>query len=278
VTVAARLAAAAQRLAQVSDTPRLDARLLARHLLGVGDTWLIAHGHASLAPAQATAFDALIERRAAGEPIAYLTGEREFYGRNFHVTPDTLIPRPETEHLIEAALARLPATGAHDGLDLGTGSGCIAITLKLERPTWRIAAVEAASGALAVAQENGSRLHADIEWLPGDLFAPVAGRRFDLIVSNPPYVADADPHLNQGDVRFEPRSALASGADGLDLIRRLVQSAPAHLNPGGWLMFEHGWDQADACAALLGSAGFAQHFLVRDLAGHARISGGQKDD
>lgn len=269
----ALLAAAARRLAGSSDTPRLDARLLARHLLGVGDTWLIAHGDDPLDPAQAAQFDALIERRASGEPVAYLIGEREFYGRSFRVTPATLIPRPETELLVEAALLRLPP--AATVLDLCTGSGCVAISLGLERPDCRVTATDLSADALAVARRNAAALGAAVAFHHGDLFAPVAGQRFALIVSNPPYIAATDPHLDQGDVRFEPRSALIGGADGLDLIRRLVRSAAAHLKPGGWLLFEHGFDQGTACRARLARAGFAHIQTLPDLAGLDRVTLGQ---
>jgi len=160
-------------------------------------------------------------------------------------------------------------------LDIGAGSGCIAITLKLERPDWRLCAVDISAAALAVARDNGARLGAEVEWLESDLFDALPGRRFDLIVGNPPYVAAADLHLSQGDVRFEPPGALASGADGLDAIRAIVKRAPAHLEPGGWLLLEHGYDQGVAVPDLLAAAGFAEVFMARDLAGQARISGGR---
>lgn len=276
MTLADLLSAATARLAAGSASPRLDARLLARHALGVGDTWLIAHSRDELDPARTAAVHALIDRRAAGEPVAYILGKREFYGRDFKVTPDTLIPRPETEHLIDAALARLTGRPALRVLDIGTGSGCIAITLKLERPEWSLTAVDISPAALAVAQENGRRLGAEVTWLESDLCAALNGQRFDLIVSNPPYIAAADPHLDCGDLRFEPASALASGADGLNALSAIVETAPSYMNPGAWLIVEHGYDQAEAMAARLGDAGFKEVFLVRDLAGQARISGGQR--
>jgi release factor glutamine methyltransferase len=269
------LAAGVRRLAESSPSARLDARLLARHALGVGETWLIAHGRDELAAHHVAAIDRLVERRAAGEPVAYILGEREFYGRAFRVTPDTLIPRTETEHLVEAALARLGDRDDARVLDIGTGSGCIAITLKLERPAWSVCAVDISERTLTVARSNGERQAAEVEWLESDLFAALAGRRFDLIVSNPPYVAEGDAHLSQGDLRFEPSGALASGRDGLDALRGIVATAPEHLAPAGWLILEHGWDQGDAVAALLAKAGFVDRFLVRDLAGHARVSGGR---
>lgn len=278
VTLAAHLAAAAERLAHASGLSgreaRLEVRVLAAAALEVAPVWLLAHDTDQLDPGRQEALDALIGRRLAGEPVAYILGEREFYGRRFRVGPATLIPRPETEHLVEAALARGPA--AARVLDIGTGSGCIAITLKLERPDWSVSAVDVSAGALAVAKENGARLGAAVEWLESDLYAALAGRRFDLIVSNPPYVPETDPHLGQGDVRFEPRSALASGADGLDAIRAIVEQAPAHLNPGGWLLLEHGYDQGESVPALLADAGYQEVFMARDLAGQARVSGGRR--
>lgn len=270
----ALLADTARRLAETSPTPRLDARLLARHALDVSETWLISHGRDAIEAEHATRIEALVDRRAAGEPVAYILGAREFYGRVFKVTPDTLIPRPETEHLIEAALERLADRPALRVLDIGTGTGCIAITLKLERPEWSLAAVDLSPAALAVAQENGAALGADVTWQESDLFAALGGQRFDLIVSNPPYIANADPHLSQGDLRFEPASALASGDDGLEALRRIMELAPTHLKADGWLIVEHGWDQGEAVAGLLAEAGFRERFLFHDLAGLARVSGG----
>ncbi len=276
-SVAGLLADAHRRLAETSflsaAEARLEARLLAAAAFKVAPVWLIAHDTDQPTPEQIVAFESLLARRLAGEPVAYLLGQREFYGRPFQVTPDTLIPRPETEHLVEAALARGPARARV--LDIGAGSGCIAITLKLERPDWQVTAVDLSPAALAVARTNATRLGAEIEWLESDLFAALSGRTFDLIVSNPPYVAETDPHMTQGDVRFEPRSALTSGADGLDAIREIVKRAHAHLENGGWLLMEHGWDQGEAVGRLLDNAGFAEVFLASDLAGQERISGGR---
>jgi release factor glutamine methyltransferase len=251
---------------------RIEARLLAQEALGTGQTWLIAHGTDTLTPARIAAIEALTRRRLAGEPMAYILGEREFHGRVFRVSPATLIPRPETEHLVEAALARGPTQARV--LDIGTGSGCIAITLKLERPDWRVTGVDISHAALEVARGNADRLGAEIDWLESDLFAALSGRTYDLIVSNPPYVAESDPHMSQGDVRFEPRSALTSGDDGLDAIRAVITQAGVHLSASGWLLLEHGWDQAEPVGRLLASAGFTEIFLERDLAGLARVSGG----
>lgn len=277
-TVAATLADATRRLGDALALPpreaRLEARILACNALAVETVWLLAHDTDPLTEDQSTAFDVLLDRRLAGEPVAYILGEREFYGRPFRVTPATLIPRPETEHLVEAALKHGPA--AASVLDIGTGSGCIAVTLKLERPDWQVTAVDLSLEALAIARSNADRLGANIEFLHSDLFAALDGCIFDLVVSNPPYVAEADPHMAQGDVRHEPRSALTSGADGLDAIRDIVKRAPAHLADGGWLLLEHGWDQGEAVGRLLVEAGFEAVFLEHDLAGQARVSGGQK--
>jgi release factor glutamine methyltransferase len=253
---------------------RLEVRILAAAALGVEPVWLIAHDGDRLSPPQLAALTARIDRRLAGEPVAYILGEREFYGRSFRVDSATLIPRPETEHLVEAALARGKA--AASVLDIGTGSGCIAITLKLERPDWQGTAVDISAAALAVAQDNGRRLGAAVDWLESDLFAALDGRRFDLIVSNPPYIPDTDRHLGQGDARFEPRNALASGRDGLDTIREIVKLAPTHLVDAGWLLLEHGYDQGEAVPALLADAGYDAVFMTRDLAGQPRVSGGRR--
>ncbi|MHB1187098.1 peptide chain release factor N(5)-glutamine methyltransferase [Thiobacillus sp.] len=254
---------------------RLEARVLAVFAWSVSPAWLIAHDTDPLSDAQTAQFQALLSRRLAGEPVAYLTGTREFYGRPFCVSPDVLIPRPDTELLVERALACLPPDQAVDVLDLGTGSGCIAITLALERPLARVTAVDRSAAALAIAQRNADSLNARVEFLTSDWFDALAGRRFDLIVSNPPYIAAADPHLAHGDVRFEPLSALAAGDDGLDDLRRLAKAARAHLRPGGTLLLEHGYDQADAVQALLRSNGIRHPRSWADLAGIPRVSGGE---
>lgn len=251
---------------------RLEAQVLAAHSLGVNRAWLIAHGDEPLPPAAAQALSARLARRLAGEPVAYILGRREFHGREFRVTPDVLIPRPETELLVEAALARLPEDRPACVLDLGTGSGCVAISLALERPGCAVTAVDLSPAALAVARDNAARLGARVEFAAGDLFLPLQGRRFDLIVGNPPYVAVHDPHLTRGDLRSEPRLALASGADGLDAIRAIAAAAPRHLRPGGHLLLEHGWDQPGAVRALLRAAGLAEVATLRDLAGLPRVS------
>lgn len=264
-----------QTLALNAGEARLEARILLGRALGVERVWLVAHGGDVLPATGCAVAEALLARRLQGEPVAYLLGEREFYGRPFAVSPAVLIPRPETELLVDAALARLPENGR--ALDLGTGSGCLALTLALERPDCAVTAVDQSPQALAVARGNGQHLGArHVQWLEGDWFAPLAAhQRFHVIVSNPPYIEADDPHLAQGDVRFEPRHALAAGADGLDDLRRLIAVAPAHLEPGGWLLLEHGWNQGEACRTRLTQAGFGDAQTLRDLAGLERVSLGQ---
>ncbi len=276
--VADHLAHAARQLAEALDLPpreaRLEAQILFAHALGVNRAWLIGHDRDSLTPDQESTVEALLMRRLAGEPVAYLLGEREFYGRPFQVTPDVLIPRPDTELLVELALQRLPQDAALNVLDVGVGSGAVAISLALERPRCRVTGVDLSAGALRVAEANAEALHAAVEFLASDVYVALGARRFHLIASNPPYIATADPHLERGDLRFEPPQALASGCDGLDLIRRLVSEAPTHLEAGGWLLLEHGWDQAAAVRALLCQRGFGAVFSATDLAGHERVTGG----
>ena len=277
-TVAECLATAARQLTGVLALPpreaRLEAQILFAHALGVNRAWLI--GHDRDVPTAAPAIEALLRRRLAGEPVAYLLGEREFYGRTFRVTPDVLIPRPETELLVELAIEHLPQQAIRTLLDVGVGSGAVAVSLALERPLCRACGVDLSAAALEVARANARGLQADVEFLVGDGFNALSGRRFDLIVSNPPYIAASDPHLNQGDLRFEPRLALVAGSDGLDLIRRLVGEAPVHLETDGWLLLEHGWDQAGVVRDLLRGGGFASVFSAKDLAGHERVSGGHR--
>lgn len=256
---------------------RLEARILAARALDVDRAWLIAHDRDVPNPTQARALESLIARRERGEPVAYILGEREFHGRVFRVTPDVLIPRPETELLVEAALARLPKDRPARVLDLGTGSGCIAITLALGRPDWDITATDASPASLEVARGNAARLGAgNVRFVASDWYDGLDSTSFDMIVSNPPYIASDDKHLGLGDLPHEPRRALASGPSGLDAIRAIVSRAPPHLHPEGWLLLEHGYDQAQACTSLLASAGFGTLFTLRDLAGQARVSGGQR--
>ncbi len=252
--------------------PLREARLLLCRVLGLTHAALEAHPERNVSRQDTAEFRALAARRAAGEPVAYLTGRREFYGLDFHVTPDVLIPREETELLVDLALE----AKAGRILDLGTGSGCLAVAVAKLLPQAQVTAVDASPAALAVARANAARHGVAVRFLQGDWFAPVEGERFELILANPPYVAAADPHLVRGDVRFEPRAALAAGPDGLDDIRRIVAAAPAHLLPDGQLWFEHGYDQAGAAAALLSQAGFASIAQRRDLAGILRVSGGRR--
>lgn len=258
-----------------ADIDALDARILLAAMLRVSQVYLVAHGEQVLSNAESVRYRELLARRAAGEPVAYITGEREFFSRSFHVTPAVLIPRPDTELLVELALERLPRTSKARVLDLGTGSGCIAICIARARGGVSVTAADASADALAVARGNAGRLGAsNVVFAQGHWFDAVRGERFDLIVSNPPYVASGDAHLSAGDLRFEPARALASGADGLDDIRSIVARAREHLAPGGWLLFEHGYDQATRCRELLCDAGFNDAQSWRDLAGIERVSGG----
>lgn len=256
---------------------RVDAHVLLAHLLGRDRGWLLAHDEQVLDAAQDAGYAHWCARRAAGEPVAYLLGEREFHGLRLQVSPAVLVPRPDTEVLVDWALellaGALAARTAPAVLDLGTGSGAIALAVKHRHPAAQLSAVDASAAALAQARANGDRLGLAVDWLASDWWAALAGRRFDLALSNPPYIAQADPHLAA--LTHEPLSALASGADGLDDIRRLVAQAPAHLADGAWLLFEHGWDQAGAVCALLTQAGFEQVQSRADLAGTLRCSGGR---
>lgn len=255
----------------------LDARVLLQAALGVSHAYLAAHPEHVVAGAPLARYLALAARRAAGEPVAYLTGSREFFSLEFKVTPAVLIPRPETELLVELALTRMPPEASCRVLDLGTGSGCIAISIASHRPRTRVTATDRSADALDIAAEN-ARAHGvqNIDFFRGDWFAAVGGEHFDVIISNPPYIAAGDPHLASGDVRFEPVAALTAGTDGLACLREIVDGAGAHLAAGGWLLFEHGWDQAAPCRALLQSAGFTAIQSWRDVAGIERVSGGAK--
>jgi release factor glutamine methyltransferase len=255
-----------------SATARIEAQMLLQQALGVSRAYLIAHADDTIDGEKLTAYQTLLQRRLNGEPLAYILGEREFFGLDFKVTTATLIPRPDTELLVELALQRLPQRG--HVLDLGTGSGAIALSIAHSRPDAEVTAADASTEALEVARGNARRLNiGNARFAHSDWFSALAGERFDLVVSNPPYIADADEHLAQGDLRFEPRSALASGADGLDDIRRIVADAKGHLTAGGWLLFEHGHDQAARVRGLLEAAGYAEVFSARDLAGIERVSG-----
>lgn len=249
----------------------VEAGLLVRHALGLPRTALYAHPERTLTEGEWRRALALVERRAAGEPVAYIIGEREFYGLALTVTPDVLIPRPETELLVELALAHLSPTGANRVLDLGTGSGAIALAIAQARPRARVYAADRSPAALDVARGNARRQGLDnVCFVAGDWLAPFAGERFDVIVSNPPYVAAGDPHLGRGDLRFEPASALPSGEDGLDDLRRIVAAAPPHLHAGGRLILEHGAEQQAAVLDLLSAQAFTLCEGHRDLAGLPR--------
>ncbi|MCF7749550.1 peptide chain release factor N(5)-glutamine methyltransferase [Bacillus subtilis subsp. subtilis] len=252
---------------------RHEAELLLLHVLGRERSWLFAHATDPVAEADASAFQALLSRRGAGEPVAYLLGHRGFWTLDLAVSPATLIPRPETEVLVELALARLPADTALAVADLGTGSGAIALALASERPQADVTATDLSVAALDVARGNAARNGlARVRFVQGAWFAPLQGMRFDLIASNPPYIASNDPHLQQGDLRHEPATALASGIDGLDDIGLIVAGAGAHLLPGGWLLIEHGWDQGAAIRALFEHAGFEQVLTERDLEQRDRVT------
>ena len=272
--------------AQRHGMDRLDAQLLVLHALnrsGQERAWLLAHDTDALPATALATLQANVQRRAAGEPLAYITGRKEFFGLDLAVDARVLVPRPDTETLVDWALELLTRptprlTDSHPRqplqvLDLGTGSGAIALALKHTRPDLQVSAVDASADALAVAQANAQRLQLDVAFAQGNWLDGVPGR-FDLIVSNPPYIAAADPHLAA--LTHEPLAALASGADGLDDLRSIIAQAPAHLAPGGWLLLEHGHDQAEAVATLLLAAGLVRVQSRKDLAGIVRCSGGQK--
>jgi release factor glutamine methyltransferase len=259
-------------LQKASPLDALETRILFMHVLGLSRTQLITQSERVLSEDEAASIRQLIERRVAGEPIAYIVGVREFYGLPFHVTPAVLIPRPETELLVELAIERLPQQGRV--LDLGTGSGAIAVAIAHARPDALVTALDVSTDSLAVAKGNAERHAVNVEFLHSDWYGAVAGRRFDVIVSNPPYIVAGDAHLAQGDLRFEPVKALTDHADGLSAIRTLCEGAGAHLAPQGSIHIEHGYDQAAAVRALLSGHGFANVQSWRDLAGIERVSGG----
>ena len=257
------------------DIDDIDARILLQHVLDVSHAHLIAHAEQALDSKQVQSFRLLMERRARGEPVAYLTGKQEFYSLVFTVTPAVLIPRPETELLVDLALGQIPLDLPWKILDLGTGSGAIALAIAKHRPLADIVAVDFSADALAVAKTNASELGVNnVRFIEADWIGDFNGERFNLIVSNPPYIAPGDPHLAQGDLRFEPHVALAAEGEGLKCIRSIIAAAPAHLTTGGALLLEHGYDQAGACGRLLSEAGFVRVFSRPDLAGILRVSGG----
>jgi release factor glutamine methyltransferase len=265
-TIAQLLAHATRQLD--TDSARLDAEVLLAHALDKPRSHLHAWPERVPAPAERTRFETLLARRAGGEPVAYLTGMREFWSLSLSVGPDTLIPRPETETLVSLALAVMPADAPVEVADLGTGSGAIALAIAHERPRARVLATDRSSAALAIARANAQRLGIrNVGFATGDWCGALGARDFDLIVSNPPYIPEGDRHLAQGDVRYEPRSALAAGRDGLAELTAIARCAHVHLRTGGWLMLEHGYDQQAAVRRLLAGLGY------RDVAGHPDESG-----
>lgn len=258
-----------------SSSARLDAEWLLAAALGKPASYLRTWPEREVPEDVAVRFAHWLTRRRAGEPVAYILGRQGFWSLDLEVAPATLIPRPDTELLVETALALLPARPVR-GLDLGTGTGAIALALAAERPAWRLTGVDRVAEAVALAERNRTRLGlGNVDFLPSDWFSALDGRRFELIVSNPPYIAADDPHLAQGDVRFEPASALIAGPDGLDDIRLIVTRAPEHLEPGGWLLLEHGFEQGAAVRGLLLERGFVDVESRRDLGSHERISFGR---
>jgi release factor glutamine methyltransferase len=268
--------ALAAALAIPANEARREVRLLLAHALGVDGARILAHPEDAADASASSTYRDLFARRLKGEPVAYITGRREFYGLEFEVSPAVLIPRPETEVVVDLALKHIAMDAPCHVLDLGTGSGCIALTLAKLRPRAQVFAVDASADALAVAGRNVAR-HGlrNVKLLQGSWFEPVQHRHFDVIVSNPPYVAEGDPHLSQGDLRFEPRAALVGGADGLEAIRLIVAEASVHLNPGGWLILEHGYDQQRALQRVAIDAGFGSLVSHTDLAGIPRALASQ---
>lgn len=269
----------AELLAQVdlpdSPTPALDAELLLAKTLGKPRSYLRTWPEHQPQAQSLVLYQELMARRRQGEPIAYLLGEQGFWSMDLRVANATLIPRPDTERLVEIAL-ECGRRGSSQVLDLGTGTGAVALALAVERPDWSITATDIVPAAVELAESNRQRLGLNnVRVKTSNWFDVVAGQCFDLIVSNPPYIGTEDPHLQRGDLRYEPASALVSGVDGLEAIRHIVQHAPAYLQTDGWLLLEHGWQQADAVIALLAGRGFHQPSSWRDLAGQQRVSGGQ---
>lgn len=264
-------------LAAMAGLPALEGRMLLSHVTGLTRTQLITRDNDHLSTAQRDAFSTLLARRLAGEPMAYLLGEREFFGRTFRVTPDVLIPRPDTEVAAESSLARLAGIHTPRVLDMGTGSGILAVTIARERPDAEVWATDISPGALMVAQDNARALQADnIHFVVSDWYRALPdGLRFHVIVSNPPYIAEGDPHLQEGDLRFEPIDALTDHGNGLSDLAAIVAGAADRLLPDGWLLMEHGFDQGYATRHLLTQAGFSEVFTARDLGGNERCSGGR---
>jgi release factor glutamine methyltransferase len=266
----------ARELQSVSDSARLDLELLLCKALAKPRSFLYTWPEKSLSEAELASFSALLERRKQGEPIAYLLGEREFWSLNLRINESTLIPRPETELLVETALARTPESTIRV-LDLGTGTGAIALALASERPNWKVMAVDSSPAAVNLAIENARQLGSkNVQITRSDWFQNLGGEVFDLIVTNPPYIDETDPHLNQGDVRFEPRSALVAARHGLADIEHIVDVARRHLNSGGWLMIEHGFEQGESVRCIFTEAGYSQVETRKDFGGRDRLTLGQK--
>lgn len=275
VSLAAAIDLAAKCLIHV-DNGRFEAEILLCYALGVGRSYLRAWPERELMPSQWSAFEQLLQRRVQGEPLAYIRGRQEFWSLDFRVTEATLIPRPETEQLVELVLQRMDSERAYQVADLGTGSGAIALAIASERPRAQVVATDVSAAALEVARGNGSRLGFDnVTFRLGDWFIPVAGQRFDFIVSNPPYVAAGDPHLSRGDLRFEPGTALIAGDNGLEAIHSIAVAAREYLADGGWLLLEHGYDQNPSAVALLATLEYQQVGSYCDLAGLPRVVAGQ---
>ncbi|RMO89484.1 Release factor glutamine methyltransferase [Pseudomonas syringae pv. tagetis] len=267
------------RSAELPDSPtaRLDIELLLAAALGKPRSFLHTWPERIVSTEAAVAFAGYLQRRRTGEPVAYILGQQGFWKLDLEVAPHTLIPRPETEMLVEAALELVPAFAPAQVLDLGTGTGAIALALANDRQQWKVTAVDRVPEAVALAERNRQSLQLDnAQVLNSHWFSALEGRQFDLIISNPPYIADADPHLSAGDVRFEPSSALTAGADGLDDLRTIIADAQAHLNADGWLLLEHGYDQGPAVRELLTRHGFERIQTRRDLGEHERITFGCK--
>lgn len=272
LSVAQALQAAVRQLGDVSDSARLDAEVLLAETLGKDRTWLFTWPDQTLSASQQSHFDDLLTRRGNGEPVAYLVGYREFFGHRFLVSPVTLIPRPDTELLVETALAELDTQAPLTVADLGTGTGAIAISLALACPSWRLVGVDLTRDIVDLAERNCAALGAtNVELRQGSWLAPVP-ERLDAVVANPPYIRDCDPHLQQGDVRFEPPSALVAGEDGLDDLRAIARQSRAALNVGGLLLVEHGHDQGEAVRALFAAEGYQHPRTLADLAGNDRVT------
>jgi release factor glutamine methyltransferase len=266
---------ATQRIQATSPSARTDADCLLQHVLEKDRAWLRAHDDEVLSHAQHEAFHAALRRRLAGEPVAYITGQRGFWTIDLQVTPDTLIPRPDTELIVEWALGLIPAGSEMRVLDLGTGTGAIALALKAERPRCHVTAADAAPDTLAVATANARRLALELRCVESDWFSALAGEQFDIVVSNPPYIAADDAHLAQGDLRFEPRRALVADEQGLGDLRRIITAAAGHLQRGGWLLLEHGFEQGEAVRDLFARNGYVDVNTRRDLGGNERTTGGR---